>query len=137
MKSKGQGEVKGQGEGKSKSKNKSQSREGVSASMSNRSSPCSKLNGAPITQRGPWFTTTDVRKTTEAKCLIDEPNSCVPTAFGLNILPVIYWVSFTLFVTFATTLAGHGSAQGLYSQVPEQICWRPCRAQEFLMIQKA
>eukprot|EP00931_Biecheleriopsis_adriatica_P119863 TRINITY_DN9503_c0_g1_i1.p1 TRINITY_DN9503_c0_g1~~TRINITY_DN9503_c0_g1_i1.p1 ORF type:complete len:1886 (-),score=426.27 TRINITY_DN9503_c0_g1_i1:127-5784(-) len=34
------------------------------------------------------------------KCLIENPNSCVQTVFGVNILPIIYWVTYTLIISF-------------------------------------
>lgn len=34
------------------------------------------------------------------KCLIDIPNGCVQTIFGHNIWPVIFWVSYTLLISF-------------------------------------
>jgi len=34
------------------------------------------------------------------KCLIDVPNGCVQTVFGHNVWPVVYWVSYTLLISF-------------------------------------
>jgi len=35
-----------------------------------------------------------------SKCLIQSPNTCVQTLLGVNVLPYIYWVSYTLLITF-------------------------------------
>lgn len=36
----------------------------------------------------------------QSKCLIQSPNVCVQTLMGMNVLPYIYWVSYTLLITF-------------------------------------
>lgn len=36
----------------------------------------------------------------KSKCLIETPNVCVQTLLGMNMLPYIYWVSYTLLITF-------------------------------------
>jgi hypothetical protein len=47
------------------------------------------------------FNTEEVRgfEVLHAKCLIEKPNACVPSVMGFNMMPVIYWVTYTLFIT--------------------------------------
>jgi len=83
----------------------------------------------------------------QSKCLVGEgnsPNACVQTLVGWNILPVLYWVSYTLFITFmlmnlvvAVILEGYeeGKASADHTIIDRCIaCWKKRDPDQTMMI---